>query len=135
MVRRRMSSLLWATPAIGVLSGVAHAAGVPITPVTLTAEVTIPASNTSGSLALVTVPAGMRLVIQTISYYRNAAAAGSIGQIFIAIPPAVYLAAPNVSADGSLFPGATIALTGYAAAGTSVQCKRLSHRQPRRHGS
>jgi len=92
-------------------------------------EVDLAAGNTGGSVSLPTVPTGKRLVIQTISYYRSAAASGTIGQVLLITTvnatDGIYTTA-EVPADGALFPTTTTNVTIYADPGTAptIQCYR-----------
>lgn len=70
------------------------------------------------------VPGGKYMVVQTVSYFRVGAAAGSIGQLFIKATQApghtASFALPSAVADGSTFPASTLSATFYAYSGTSL---------------
>jgi hypothetical protein len=86
------------------------------------AGTTMPAGSSSGTTNLTTIPAGKRLVIQTINYYRHLAASGSIGQMLVTTTvngSEVSYFVPEVPADGALYPTTTAAVTLYADPGTT----------------
>jgi hypothetical protein len=83
----------------------------------------IPEGSFDFSAPVATVPAGKRLVIQTVSFFRASATTGSIGQL--AIQTSVHgvtgdYVLPAATADGLFRPGATLAAKFYADPGTQL---------------
>jgi len=84
---------------------------------------TIAAGSTSGTVTIATVPAGKELQVQTSSYYTFGQASGSIGQVYLGTTAGGaggYIAVPEALADGSIYPGATLAATFYADPGSRL---------------
>jgi len=83
----------------------------------------VPANATGGIGTIGTVPAGKRMIIQTISIYREGAVAGSIAQPFVStVVNSItgYIALPQIIANGVSYPASTQSGTFYADAGTMI---------------
>jgi hypothetical protein len=85
--------------------------------VQITTLMGIPVGSFDFSAPVATVPAGKRLVVQTVSFFRASATPGSIGQL--AIQTSVRgvtgdYVLPSATADGLFRPGASLSATFYA---------------------
>ena len=120
---RRLLCLITAGIGLCVSAGTLRASPAVAGPISVNSQIVLASGAANGSIDILTVPTGFHLVVQTVSYFRSAAAAGSIGNLFVQTTHnnvLGYVAAPEAVADGSPYPSATLNATFYCAGGTHV---------------
>jgi hypothetical protein len=108
-----------------LMTGIANAATDPPSPdVAQFAVSAVIESNadTSAPVSFPVVPAGKRLVIQSMTWYRVSAATGSVGDCFITFKVdgvSALVSLPELVSQGQQAFGSTLSATYYANAGTA----------------